>query len=189
MFLGWIIWKPCKFGIVDANIQTLTYCMELIIYKLLLMDNEQWNWAVITTGNYCYSNQNLVLIKVLVSQSSCTLEPFIRMVGLGQLERNVHQSSQKACLFQRFSVFYLVAQMVKNPPAMQETWVWSLGQEDPLEKEMATHSSTLAWIIPWMEESGGLQSMGSQRVRNDWATKHSNPRGSVGQLRVICSPE
>ena len=54
--------------------------------------------------------------------------------------------------------------MVKHLPAMRETWVQSLGQEDPLEKEMATHSSTLAWKIPWMEKSGGLQSMGSQRV-------------------------
>ena len=53
---------------------------------------------------------------------------------------------------------------VKNLPATQETWVPSLGQEDPLEKEMATHSSTLAWKIPWTEEHGGLQSMGSQRV-------------------------
>ena len=57
-----------------------------------------------------------------------------------------------------------VAQMVKNLPAMQETWVQSLGQEDPLEKEMAIHSSILAWRIPWTEESGGLQAMGSQRV-------------------------
>ena len=54
----------------------------------------------------------------------------------------------------------LVAQMVKNPPAVQETWVRSLGWEDPLEKEMATHSSILAWRIPWTEEPGGLQSMG-----------------------------
>ena len=53
---------------------------------------------------------------------------------------------------------------------MQETWVRSLGEEDPLEKEMATHSSTLAWRIPWREEPGRLQSMGSQRVRHDWAT-------------------
>ena len=53
---------------------------------------------------------------------------------------------------------------------MQETWVQSLGQEDPLEKEMATHSSTFAWKIPWMEEPGGLQSTESQRVRHDWAT-------------------
>ena len=57
--------------------------------------------------------------------------------------------------------------MVKNMPAMQETWVQSLGWEDPLEKGMATHSSILAWRIPWMEESGGLQCMGSQRVRHD----------------------
>ena len=61
----------------------------------------------------------------------------------------------------------LVAQMVKNPSALQETWVQSLGWEDPLEKEMATHSSVLAWRIPWMEEPGGLQSMGSQRVGHD----------------------
>ena len=57
--------------------------------------------------------------------------------------------------------------VVKNPPAMQETWVQSLSQEDPLEKEIATHSSILAWRIPWTEESGGLQSMGSQIVRHD----------------------
>ena len=65
-----------------------------------------------------------------------------------------------------FSTF-LVAQRVKCLPIMRETWVQSLGQEDPLEKEMATHSSTLAWKIPWMEELGSLQSMGLQRVRHD----------------------
>ena len=58
----------------------------------------------------------------------------------------------------------LVVQKVKNLPAMQETWVQSLGQEDPLEKGMATHSSILAWRIPWTKEPGGLLSMGSQRV-------------------------
>ena len=61
----------------------------------------------------------------------------------------------------------LVAQTVKNLPAMQETWVPSLGQEDPLETGMATSSSILAWRIPWTEEPGGLHSMGSQRVRHD----------------------
>ena len=60
-----------------------------------------------------------------------------------------------------------IAQMIKNLPAMQETWVRTLGQEDPLEKEMATHSSILAWRIPWTAEPGGLQSMGSQRVGQD----------------------
>ena len=59
--------------------------------------------------------------------------------------------------------------MVKHLPAMQETWVQSLGWED-LEKEIATHSSILAWRFPRMEEPGRLQSMGSQRVRHDWAT-------------------
>ena len=58
----------------------------------------------------------------------------------------------------------LVAEMVKNLPAMLETWVPSLGWEDPLEEGMATHSSILAWRIPWTEEPDGLQSMGSQRV-------------------------
>ena len=61
----------------------------------------------------------------------------------------------------------LVAQMVKPLPAVQETGVQSLGWEDPLEKEMATHSSTLVWKIPWMEEPGRLQSMGSQRAGHD----------------------
>ena len=59
----------------------------------------------------------------------------------------------------------MVAQTVKRLPTLQETWVQSLGQEDFLEKEVATHSSIFAWKIPWMEEPGGLQSMGSQRVR------------------------
>ena len=61
----------------------------------------------------------------------------------------------------------MLAHTVRNPPEMQETRVQSLGWEDPLEKGMATDSSILAWRIPWTEESGGLQSMGSQRVRHD----------------------
>ena len=61
----------------------------------------------------------------------------------------------------------LVAQRLKRLPAMRETWVQSLGREDPLEKEMATHSTILAWRIPWTEEPGGLQSTGSQRVGRD----------------------
>ena len=61
--------------------------------------------------------------------------------------------------------------MVKNLPAMQETVVQSLGQEDSLEKEMATHSNIIAWEIPWTEEPGGLPSMGSQRVGHNLATK------------------
>ena len=61
----------------------------------------------------------------------------------------------------------LVAQTVKNPPAVQKTWIRSLNWEDPLEEGMVTHSSILAWIIPWTEEPGGRQSMGSQKARHD----------------------
>ena len=67
----------------------------------------------------------------------------------------------------------LVAQMVKHLSAMQETRVWALGWEDPLEKEMGVHSSILAWKIPWTAEPGRLPSMGSQRVGHDWATSLS----------------
>ena len=67
----------------------------------------------------------------------------------------------------QYSQAFLVAQMVKNPPAMQDTWVRFLGWEDTLEKATETFSSILAWRIPWTEEPGGLQSIGSQRVRHD----------------------
>ena len=70
---------------------------------------------------------------------------------------------------------------------MRETQVWSLGQEDPLEKEMATHSSTLAWKIPWTEEPCRLQSMGSQRVRHDWATSLTHSLQSFNQCATVYS--
>ena len=67
-----------------------------------------------------------------------------------------------------------MAQRVKRLPVMQETWVQSLGQEDPLEKEIATHSRILAWEIAWTEEPGGLQSKGSQRVGHDRVINNNN---------------
>ena len=88
--------------------------------------------------------------------------------------KSIKQSDGFLCLFNirqmmgRFrQLSSLVAQMVKNLPAMWETWVQSPGQEDPLEKEIATHSSILDWRIPWIEEPGRLQSMESQRVGHD----------------------
>ena len=75
--------------------------------------------------------------------------------------------------------------MVKHLPAMRETRVQSLNQEDSLEKEMATHSSPLAWKIPWLEEPGGLQSMGSQRVGHDWATSLPSLQVENSQYRGI----
>ena len=81
--------------------------------------------------------------------------------------------------------------MVKNPPAMEETWVQSLGREDPLEQEMATHSSILGWRTPWIEELGGLQSMGSQRVGHDLRdlacmySNHSKRKENICYQRVV----
>ena len=89
----------------------------------------------------------------------------------------ISSSQDKICSASLFSWYkvtqsqicrQLVAQTVKNPAAMQETWIWSLGWEDPLEKGMATYSSILAWKIPWAEEPGRPQSMVSQRVERDW---------------------
>ena len=74
---------------------------------------------------------------------------------------------------------FLNGSVVKNLPAMQDTWVQSLGREDPLEKEMATHSSTLAWKIPGTEKPGRLQSIGSQRVGHDFVTLHSHSGKAV----------
>ena len=82
----------------------------------------------------------------------------------------VHGVTKSRTRLSDFHFTSLLVQTVKNLPAMQETQVQSLGGEDPLEEGMATHSSILAWRIPWTEEPGGLQSIGSQRVRHDLVT-------------------
>ena len=93
----------------------------------------------------------------------------------------VHLSTFQSQLWLVGKVFS-VAQMVKNLPAMQETWVWPLGQEVPLEKGMAIHSNILAWRIPWTEEPGGFLSMGSQRVGHNWATNNTITTMACGQV-------
>jgi len=91
-------------------------------------------------------------------------EIFSRKFQKAKLE-SVHSNN---CLHNLYIVLgFCDGSRVKNSPAVQETLVWSLGREDPLEEEMATHSSILAWRIPWTEEPGGLQSIGSQRDRHD----------------------
>ena len=90
--------------------------------------------------------------------------------GKAEKERYTHLNAEFQIIARRDKKTFwtsLVAQRLKCLPGMQETRVRSLGQEDPLEKEMATHSSTIAWRIPWREEPGRLQSMGLQRVRRD----------------------
>ena len=100
---------------------------------------------------------------------------------------------RQACFLKEYRMYRgtsLVAQMVKNLPAVQETRVWSLGQEDPLEKGMATHSSILAWRIPWTEEPGQLWSLKSQRVGHDWVTNTTeqkmsgNPRAGASVISL-----
>ena len=86
-------------------------------------------------------------------------------VGFHHISTWISQQYMKSSTF----LASLEAQRLKRLPPMQATWVWSLGWEDPLEKEMATHASILAWRIPWTEELGRLQSTGSQRVGHDWA--------------------
>ena len=75
-----------------------------------------------------------------------------------------------------------MAQTVKYPPAMWEMWVWSLGWEGPLEEGMETHSSILAWRIPWTEEPGGQQSIASQTVEHDWVTKHNTYNNTASNV-------
>ena len=92
----------------------------------------------------------------------------IRSFEIGESERSCRPDFRSNYQADRA---FLMAQMVKHLPTMRETWVQSLGWEDPLEKDMATHSSTLTWKIPWTEEPGRLQSMGSQRVGHDRGTQ------------------
>ena len=105
--------------------------------------------------------------------------------------RNSQESSPapqfKSINFSVLSQASLVAQLGKNLPAMQETWVQSLCQKDPLEKGMGTsHSRILSWRIPWTEEPGRLQIMGLQRVRHDWVTKYTCTLAGKS-LRRLCS--
>ena len=112
-----------------------------------------------------FGNKLLLMSK---SRNSLSLYPFISSLTQICFWENI--CTLKYYILTSSGSSSLVTQMVKHLPTMWETQVWSLGWEDPLEKEMATHSSTLAWKIPWMEECCGLQYMGSQRVRHNWAT-------------------
>ena len=108
----------------------------------------------------------------------CSIFLVIRLIRLISTHCTIRECLWSYIFFYRCNTHIqrasLVAQTVKSPSAMQETWVRSPGWEDPLEKGMAAHSSILAWRIPWTEEPGGLQSMRSPRVRHNLATKPTN---------------
>ena len=113
----------------------------------------------------------------LVKESDCNARDLSSIPGSGR-------SAGEGIGYQlQYSWASLVAQLVKNLPAKQETWVESLDREDPLEKEMAAHFSTLAWKIPWMVEPGRLQSMGSQRVGPSSSSSQAQ-RASVTNMLV-----
>ena len=130
----------------------ITNSMDMSLNKLweLVMDREPWRTAI----HRVTKNQTLNQTEHLMNTYAY---------------KYIFTYIQKA-IFYIYIMVSLVAQMVKNLPKMREIWVRSLGWEDLLEKEMAICSSILAWRIPWAEESGGLQSMGWQRVGHDWAT-------------------
>ena len=129
-----------------------------------LFSFELWEFFIYARQFFIYAYS--VISHVAISSHFCKIVfSFLVMSQNTVLKHNV-------CLFYFDEFFfytdvYLIL-MVKHLPTMRETWVWSLGQEDPLEEEMATHSSILAWKIPWTKEPGRLQSTALQRVGHNW---------------------
>ena len=125
---------------------SLIFLKRSLVFPILLFSSISLNWS---------------LRKAFLSLS---------LLFFGTLHSDGYIFPFLICLLLLFYSGFPVAQRVKHLPTMWETWVWSLGREDPLEKEMATQSSTLAWKIPWTEKAGRVQSMGLQRVGHDWVT-------------------
>ena len=135
---------------------------------------EQWIWGIVDVGISLIVGCECLQILVYAGAPGTTpllIQGWDNCVYNFQcsLSLPVYTSHKLILIFSLKGFFFsistsLVAQRLKHLPLMRETWVQSLGQEDPLEKEKATHSRILAWRIPWTEEPGGLQSMGFQRV-------------------------
>ena len=138
--------------------------LSLVSHQLLLIlkagftrDRQQWKCDEITAAVLCFKAQDLYRLGTKIKYSEG--------VNPGHLLLSEKKFVHRRILCITWAS--LVAQRLKCLPAMRETWVRSLGWKDPLEKEMATHSSILAWRIPWTEEPGGLQSTGSETVGHD----------------------
>ena len=127
-----------------------------------------WSWTALLKSNCMehYFLQSCLLSSVLGEQKFKQDRFFSSSSGFISLLQFKGDLTKEASKVTQWSRVSLLTQET------QEKWVWSLGREDPLEEEMATHSSILAWRIPWTEEPGGLQSIGLQRVRCNWAHTH-----------------
>ena len=154
-----ILWMP--------DLVTADHIWELLTWKYIQTNNfiimslpQNLNFGTDNKYNYFLKGSfGASLIAQFGKESTCNAGEPSSIPGLGR------SAGEGIGYLLQYSWASLVAQLVKNPPAMQEIWVWFLGWEDPLEKGKATHSSILAWRIPW-----SIESMGSQRVRHDWAT-------------------
>ena len=135
--------------------------MFLSIFSSRRTSPWQWYWqtqlCIICKDEFCTTELVLILLVSVLSKTN-------------KFTKHFWSDNSVSLNWISTSEVSLVAQTVKNLSAMQENWVQSLGWEDPLEKKMATHSSVLAWRIPWTEGPGGLQSIGLQRVRYDRVT-------------------
>ena len=175
---NWTVWTESLWiwviNWLTAFLIVTTFLLFCVIETLILLYNYDYFkllfWWHITNTVIClkivlfrdvpYNSLKIHVLIFVLATLSFSLER----------ETNREEEGPNHCSQVIFSEASLLAQSVKNLPALQETWVQSLGQEDPLEKEVVKHSSILAWEIPWTEEPGGLQSMGSERVRHDWTT-------------------
>ena len=128
------------------------------------------NTTPVSKGNINSDKSCSQFVLLMWCDKICPLWSSLKLTPQFIHEKNVRQIPVRGILKYTYLVASLVAQRLKRLPPMRETWVRSLGREDPLEKEMATHSSILAWRILWTEKPGGLQSTGSQRVGHDWVT-------------------
>ena len=180
------VWKFLDTSVAEFN--CLPPWKWVGLTDALLMNMMQWNWL-------CMTSEIRLEKTIQHPQASLSCEthhgsPELTTEKFGYLEATTwrkhtvrsHRNKARSCnclsllsINQQTCECRIkvspMAQQVKNPPVKQETWVWFLGWEDPLEKEMAPHSSILAWEILWTEEPGRLQSLGSQRLRYDWVTK------------------
>ena len=181
--MQWISWRQCNGGCSVYHEMGWNHWRWRLNMEKVWRQNSSQPWV---SFNGILEEQTLLFVDIFLILRKLFLLTLILPVCTGFSQPYTNEIKSLYSLIWASPV----AQMVKSPPAMQETQVQSLGQEDPLEKVIVTHASVLAWRIPWIEEPGGLQSMGSQRVRHDWATealskKPSNcGRSLAGQTKL-----